>query len=60
MEKQNSINKNKIFLANDLENSPENKYWWESLIKWWSGFSLRTKLLAIATCLLYTSPSPRD
>ena len=64
-----------------------NNYWIKGLHSWWSGFSLRTKLLAIATlvvsllmtgitffalnsiqrdagmndtCLLYTSPSPRD
>ena len=57
-----------------------NNYWINGLLAWWSGFSLRTKLLAIATlvvsllmtgitffalnsiqsCLLYTSPSPRD
>ena len=55
-------------------------YWINGLLAWWSGVSLRTKLLAIATlvvsllmtgitffalnsiqsCLLYTSPSPRD
>ena len=27
-------------------------YWIDGLLAWWSGFSLRTKLLA---CLLYTS-----
>ena len=42
MENQNNINKNKIFLTDDSESNPENKYWWESLVKWWSGFSLRT------------------
>ena len=52
MENQDNTNKNKIFLTDKLENNPENKYWWESLIKWWSGFSLRTKLLAIATLVV--------
>ena len=52
MDNQNNINKNKFFLTDKLENSPENKYWWESLLKWWSGFSLRTKLLAIATLVV--------
>ena len=66
---------------NITENEDMNtNYWINRLIAWWSGFSLRTKLLAIATlvvsllmtgitffalnsiqsCLLYTSPSPRD
>ncbi len=52
MDNQNNINKNKIFLNNNSEINPENKYWWESLVKWWSGFSLRTKLLAIATLVV--------
>ena len=52
MNNKNNINKNKIFLSNNLENDTDNKYWWESLIKWWSGFSLRTKLLAIATLVV--------
>ena len=52
MDNENNTNKNKIFLTDKLENNSENKYWWESLIKWWSGFSLRTKLLAIATLVV--------
>ncbi len=52
MDNQNSFNKDKIFLTDNKENNPENKYWWQSLIKWWSGFSLRTKLLAIATLVV--------
>ena len=52
MNNKNNINKNKIFLTNNLENDTDNKYWWESLTKWWSGFSLRTKLLAIATLVV--------
>ena len=52
MENQNNLNKKKIFLNSNLENTTENKFWWESLIKWWSGFSLRTKLLAIATLVV--------
>ena len=27
----------------------KNNYWMNRLLTWWSGFSLRTKLLAIAT-----------
>ena len=50
MENQN--NRNKIFLTDNSEINPETKYWWESLLKWWSGFSLRTKLLAIATLVV--------
>ena len=29
-----------------------NNYWINRLIAWWSGFSLRTKLLAIATLVV--------
>ena len=29
-----------------------NKYWTNRLFDWWSGFSLRTKLLAIATLVV--------
>ena len=52
MNNKNNINKNKIFLSNNVENDIDNQYWWESLVKWWSGFSLRTKLLAIATLVV--------
>ena len=52
MDNQNNINKNKIFLTENSESNVETKYWWESLVKWWSGFSLRTKLLAIATLVV--------
>ena len=30
----------------------DGKYWINGLITWWSGFSLRTKLLAIATLVV--------
>ena len=52
MDNQTNINKNKIFFPDNTENNPVNKYWWQSLVKWWSGFSLRTKLLAIATLVV--------
>ena len=29
-----------------------NNYWIDRLLAWWSGFSLRTKLLAIATLVV--------
>ena len=29
-----------------------NNYWTNGLMAWWSGFSLRTKLLAIATLVV--------
>ena len=29
-----------------------NNYWINGLLAWWSGFSLRTKLLAIATLVV--------
>ena len=52
MDNQSNINKTKYFASENIENSLDNKYWWERLIKWWSGFSLRTKLLAIATLVV--------
>ena len=48
MENQNNFNKTKILFSDEIDKD-ENKYWWERFNKWWSGFSLRTKLLAIAT-----------
>ena len=30
----------------------DNNYWANRLLSWWSGFSLRTKLLAIATLVV--------
>ena len=30
----------------------DNNYWTNRLLTWWSGFSLRTKLLAIATLVV--------
>ncbi len=30
----------------------DNNYWINRLLAWWSGFSLRTKLLAIATLVV--------
>ena len=30
----------------------DNNYWANRLVSWWSGFSLRTKLLAIATLVV--------
>ena len=42
----------------DLSSSSQNKeielnnYWLNRLLTWWSGFSLRTKLLAIATLVV--------
>tara|TARA_Y100001968_G_scaffold119249_1_gene108641 strand:+ start:9694 stop:11751 length:2058 start_codon:yes stop_codon:yes gene_type:complete len=41
--------KTDILFSDNRENIISNKYWWEKVIHWWSGFSLRTKLLAIAT-----------
>ena len=32
--------------------SMNNNYWINRLLAWWSGFSLRTKLLAIATLVV--------
>ena len=49
MENEN-INKTKdIFFEPNQDGIITNKYWWEKVLQWWSGFSLRTKLLAIAT-----------
>ena len=36
---------------NENENM-NNNYWINGLLTWWSGFSLRTKLLAIATLVV--------
>ena len=36
-------------LFNDEDN---NNYWINRILAWWSGFSLRTKLLAIATLVV--------
>ena len=41
----------KKFDIQDKENIEYN-YWINGLIAWWSGFSLRTKLLAIATLVV--------
>ena len=49
MENQN-INKTKnIFFGSNDDSDLSDKFWWEKVLHWWSGFSLRTKLLAIAT-----------
>jgi len=39
---------------NNIANNKDisNNYWINRLIDWWSGFSLRTKLLAIATLVV--------
>ena len=42
------IKKNKIVDHEDVNNN----YWINGLLTWWSGFSLRTKLLAIATLVV--------
>ena len=50
-EKQD-INKLNILDVEEINIDTESSYWWEKFIKWWSGFSLRTKLLAIATLVV--------
>ena len=53
MEKENQVTiKDKPLEVNELDQNLQSKYWWESILKWWSGFSLRTKLLAIATLVV--------
>ena len=39
---------------NNIQDTEEmtNNYWIDRLLAWWSGFSLRTKLLAIATLVV--------
>ena len=37
---------------NITDNEDVNNYWINRLLSWWSGFSLRTKLLAIATLVV--------
>ena len=40
--------------GNNIPDTEEitNNYWIDRLLAWWSGFSLRTKLLAIATLVV--------
>ena len=47
----NSDNNNdeKFTFSDDNTN---NNYWIDRIFEWWSGFSLRTKLLAIATLVV--------
>ena len=45
----NRENRNYDIVNNESIN---NNYWINRLIAWWSGFSLRTKLLAIATLVV--------
>ena len=53
MEKDNQvIIKDNTLEVNELDQNLQSKYWWESIFKWWRGFSLRTKLLAIATLVV--------
>ena len=42
---------NKEYNTTDIEDI-NNNYWIDQLLNWWSGFSLRTKLLAIATLVV--------
>ena len=46
------IDQKNILSSDSLEENIINKYWWDKVINWWSGFSLRTKLLAIATLVV--------
>ena len=43
---------NKKYSITENEDMNGNNYWINGLIAWWSGFSLRTKLLAIATLVV--------
>ena len=52
MNQQSNLDKTKFFVTENIESKFDNKFWWERLVKWWSGFSLRTKLLAIATLVV--------
>ncbi len=47
-----SKNKIKKLLNKEVANINQEKYWWDNATKWWNGFSLRTKLLAIATLVV--------
>ena len=49
MENKNTNQIKKVFFSNMNESDISNQYWWIKFLNWWSGFSLRTKLLAIAT-----------
>ena len=37
---------------NLTENNMKTNYWFNQIVTWWNGFSLRTKLLAIATLVV--------
>ena len=47
----NNNRESRKYSIDDYENI-DNNYWINRLITWWSGFSLRTKLLAIATLVV--------
>ncbi len=49
MDTENINKAKKIIFDKNNETNISNEYWWEKVLQWWSGFSLRTKLLAIAT-----------
>ena len=49
-------NKNKVSTKNDKIKKPLKKCWWFWIIV----FLLTAGLVGSITCLLYTSPSPRD
>ena len=47
----NNNRESRKYSIDDYENI-DNNYWINKLLTWWSGFSLRTKLLAIATLVV--------
>ena len=59
MIESNEPNKIKITPSKKFIDDKSPDHWSNRVLTWWSGFSLRTKLLAIA-CLLYTSDAADD
>ena len=52
MIESNKPNKIKLTPSNQMINDNSPDYWSNRVLTWWSGFSLRTKLLAIATLVV--------
>ena len=52
MIEKNDLNKIKITPSKEMINDNNPDYWSNRVMTWWSGFSLRTKLLAIATLVV--------
>ena len=52
MIESNEPNKIKLMPSKEMIEDDSPDYWSNKVLTWWSGFSLRTKLLAIATLVV--------